>query len=135
MSLITWDDSLSVKVSLFDNQHKKLVDLINTLNDAMRDGKGKEVLEPIIKELVNYAVMHFSAEESYFKKYGYAGASQHIAEHRAFVNEVEKFKKEFEAGSVGLSVKVMSFLSNWLKSHIMGTDKKYSDFFNQHGLT
>ena len=135
MALITWNDSLSVKVGLFDSQHKKLVELINSLNDAMRDGKGKEVLQPIIRELANYAAMHFSAEESYFKKYGYSLAPQHVAEHRAFVAEVENFRRQFEAGSVGLSVKIMAFLSDWLKKHIMGTDKKYSDFFNQHGLT
>ncbi len=135
MALIEWDDSLSVKVSIFDNQHRRLVDLINSLNEAMRDGKGRDVIGSIIKELSNYAVMHFGTEESYFKKYHYADAQQHIAEHRAFVEEVERFRKEFDAGSIGLSIKVMSFLSNWLKNHIMGTDKKYTPFFNQHGVT
>ena len=134
MAIITWDDSLSVNVSLFDNQHKKLIELINSLNEAMREGKGKDVLQSIIKELAVYTVMHFKAEESYFKKYGYAETPQHMAEHKAFVDEVEKFKKEFEEGSIGLSVKVLTFLSNWLRNHIMGTDKKYSEFFNQKGV-
>ncbi len=135
MAIITWNDNLSVRVGMFDNQHKRLIELINTLNDAMRDGKGKDVLSPILKELASYAIMHFSAEESYFKKYGYTGAQQHMAEHRAFVDEVEKFRKDFEAGSIGLSVRIMTFLGDWLKNHIMGTDKKYSEFFNQQGVS
>ncbi len=135
MAIIKWNDSLSVRVGMFDNQHKRLIELINTLNDAMRDGKGKDVLGSILKELSSYAIMHFSTEESYFKKYGYADAPQHMAEHRAFVDEVEGFRKDFEAGSIGLSVRVMTFLSDWLKDHIMGTDKKYSEFFNQQGVS
>ena len=135
MAVISWDDNLSVRVSLFDSQHRKLIELINALNDAMREGKGKDVLQPIIRELSNYAVSHFNAEESYFRKYGYPLAPQHVAEHRAFVAEVEKFRRDFESGSVALSVKVMNFLSDWLRKHILGTDKKYSSFFNEQGLS
>jgi hemerythrin len=40
MSLIQWNDRLSVHVAEIDGQHQKLVGMINDLNDAMRQGKG-----------------------------------------------------------------------------------------------
>ncbi len=43
MALIDWDKSLSVNVEEIDQQHKKLIAMINELNEAMRNGKGKEV--------------------------------------------------------------------------------------------
>ena len=43
MALINWNDSFSVNVAVIDQQHKKLVDMINDLNDAMKQGKGKDV--------------------------------------------------------------------------------------------
>lgn len=41
MSLIQWDDNLSVNISTFDNQHKKLILMINELHEAMAQGQGK----------------------------------------------------------------------------------------------
>jgi hemerythrin len=39
MALITWGSTLEVGVSAIDTQHKKLVDMVNALNDAMTQGK------------------------------------------------------------------------------------------------
>ena len=44
MSLITWDESLSVNVAEIDRQHQKRVAMINELHDAMKSGKGKEIV-------------------------------------------------------------------------------------------
>ncbi len=42
MSLINWDNTLSVNVAEIDGQHHKLVEMINELHDAMRQGKSRE---------------------------------------------------------------------------------------------
>ena len=134
MAGIQWSDTLSVKIREIDSQHQRLVKLINDLDDAMRVGKGREVMGKIVSELAAYTRVHFSTEEKYFDKFGYPEAPEHKAEHEKFIAEVAKFKGDFDAGRIGLTIKVMDFLSNWLKKHIMGTDKKYSPFFNQKGL-
>lgn len=38
MPLIEWNDSFSVKIDSIDEQHKKLVDLLNSLNEEMVQG-------------------------------------------------------------------------------------------------
>lgn len=135
MALIQWDSSFSVNVRELDDQHGALIKLINELHDAMQAGKAKDLLNKIIVELVNYTVNHFSTEEKYFAQFGYTEAETHIAEHKKFIDEVASFKKEFDEGRLGLSIKVMNFLSDWLRNHIKGTDKKYGPFFNMKGLT
>lgn len=134
MALVTWNDNLSVNVEEFDRQHKKLIALINELNDAMSVGKGKDVLAKIVNDLIKYTVTHFKAEEKYFAKYRYPDTFNHRIEHLAFIRRVANFKNDIENGKLPLSVEVLSFLSDWLKKHIMGTDKKYSQFFNENGL-
>jgi hemerythrin len=134
MALITWNDSLSVNVAEMDQQHKKLVALINELNDAMSVGKGKDVLEKIVNDLATYITVHFRAEEKYFAQFRYPDTFNHRIEHVAFAKKVADFKDGFEAGRLPLSVEVMKFLSDWLRKHIMGTDRKYSQFFNENGL-
>lgn len=135
MALIDWNDSLSVKVTEIDQQHKKLIALINELNEAMKQGKGMELLGKIVTNLISYTETHFQTEEKYFAKFGYPDAEAHKQEHADFVQKVKDFKAGFEKKKLSLTIQIMSFLSDWLRNHIMGTDKKYSRFFNDQGLT
>ena len=134
MALIQWNESLSVKVVEIDQQHQKLVSMINDLNDAMKQGKGKDVLDKIVNGVVGYTSTHFSTEEKYFARFKYPEADSHKKEHAAFVEKVLEFKDGFEKGKLTLSIEIMTFLSDWLKNHIKGSDMKYSQFFNEKGL-
>lgn len=134
MALIDWDESLSVNVWAIDLQHKKLVAMINDLHDAMKSGKGKDVLGKILSGLVIYTDTHFKAEEKYFAQFNYPDTAAHMKEHAAFVKKVSDFQHDFEAGRLTVSIDTLYFLRDWLRGHIQGTDKKYSAFFNQNGL-
>ncbi len=134
MPLIQWNESFSVNVVEIDKQHQKLVGMINDLYDAMHQGKGNDVLGKIIDGLISYAGTHFNTEERYFDQFGYSEANSHKREHSDFTAKVAEFNDGFKAGKLGLSIQVMNFLSDWLRNHIKGVDKKYGPFFNQKGL-
>jgi hemerythrin len=134
MALIDWNDRLSVGVEEIDKQHKKLVDMINDLADAMKDGKGKDILGPILNGLVEYTVVHFKFEEDLFDKYGYEEKEAHKIEHEKFVDKISEFNESFKSGNSFITISLMNFLSDWLQNHIKVTDKKYSSFFNANGL-
>ena len=132
--LIQWNDSLSVSVGDMDGQHKKLFALINGLNDAMRAGKGKDIMSSLLKGLYDYTVEHFSAEEKVLEKYAYPGLMSQRVEHRKFTGKIAEYQTLFEKGSTSLSIQIMDFLSDWLKNHIMKTDKQYGAFLNGKGI-
>lgn len=134
MGLIQWNDALCLNIAEIDQQHRRLVDMINQLDDAMRQSKGKELLDKILTGLVSYAGSHFRTEERIFDRLGYPETAKHKAEHAAFVKKVSEFKQGFDAGRLGLSMQVMTFLSDWLQHHIKGSDKKYVGFFHQNGV-
>ncbi len=134
MAFITWTDAYSVGIEEIDNQHKGLVKLINKLFDAMSDGQANSILNGILNELTKYTQVHFATEEKYFALYDYPESAEHIEEHLQFVNEVLKFKAQFEAGNIVLSFEVFKFLRGWLVKHIQGSDKKYSQCFIANGL-
>jgi hemerythrin len=83
---------------------------------------------------VDYTTSHFGTEEKYFFKLDYPEKASHQKEHSAFVQKIGGFKADFEKGKVTLSIDVMHFLSDWLRNHIKGTDKKYARFFNERGV-
>lgn len=134
MSLILWDESLGVNVKEIDTQHQKLIDLINELHDAMKGGKGKEVLQEILNGLADYTVYHFNTEEKYFAEFHYDKSVEHKGQHKEFVEKVVEFKKKFEADEVGLTIEIMHFLKDWTVEHIKGSDKEFTKCFNEHGL-
>jgi len=134
MSIMKWSDDLSVQVAEIDQQHQRLIDLINKLHEAMLAKQGKQVVSQIIDELAAYTVYHFQAEEKYMQQFKYTSYLAHKKEHEGFVQEVEKFQKDFDAGKLGLSLEIMNFLRDWVTNHIKGTDKRYSAVFKENGL-
>jgi hemerythrin len=134
MALITWNDTLSVHIKEIDSQHQRLVELVNKLHDAMKAGRGNDVMGPILSDLVRYTVSHFATEEAYFKKYAYPDFAQHKKEHDDLTVKAKALKASFEKGKMTVSIEVMNFLRDWLSSHILGSDKKYGPYLNGKGL-
>ncbi|OGU68125.1 MAG: hemerythrin [Stygiobacter sp. RIFOXYA12_FULL_38_9] len=134
MALIQWNSTLSVNITQIDNQHMKLVELVNTLHDRMKEGKGKAALSGILNELTNYTVYHFKTEEDIFRKYNYPQTDAHLKEHDALVQQVVKLKADFDNGKSVLTLDVMNFLKDWLTLHIMGDDKAYTPFLKSQGI-
>lgn len=134
MALIIWDESLSVHVKKIDEQHQKLIQLINDLHEAMRQRKTNEALGKIIDELIAYTTSHFLTEETYFEQFQYIDRLAHKRRHSEFVKKVGEFQKEFTSGKLMLSMEIMTFLKDWLVNHIQGEDKKYVPLFKEKGL-
>ncbi len=132
--LITWTEKYSVGIEKIDSQHKILVSLLNKLHAYMLEGKANYVLGEILTELIHYTETHFQTEETLFEEYGYPETTAHTDEHRELVKKVVAFKDEFDAGIGMLSIKIITFLKNWLIVHIMASDKEYTTFFHSKGL-
>lgn len=134
MALMTWSDAMSVGIKEIDNQHRQLIDIINSLAEAMRNRKSNEEMGRILGELSRYTLNHFSLEERYFRQFGYPDTAAHVEQHKAFIAKVGGFQSDFASGKLAISIEIMNFLSDWLVKHIKGTDKLYAPFLKEKGL-
>ncbi len=134
MPLITWSHMLSTGIAEQDAQHRKLVELINQLDEALYTGQDKEMQGVVLAQLIDYTVYHFGYEESLMNQYDDEDTARHTAEHSKFVQVVDDFQRQFETGAVLISTDLMHFLRDWLTGHIMKTDKKMGQRLAQHGL-
>jgi len=123
MALMTWGPMLQIGYGDIDAQHKRLVEVVNVLDEAMRTGKGRDVLGAVLEELVTYTQFHFAFEERLMAQYGIGSSAAHKAEHRKLIADVGAFKAKFDAGAVSVTTELMAFLRNWLSNHILKTDK------------
>lgn len=134
MALMTWGPAFSIKVKQFDNQHIKIVNLVNELHDAMKVGKGKDVLGKIFNELISYTATHFADEEKVLAQYAYPDLAQHKAIHANLVKQVLDLQQKFASDKPILTNDVMVFLKDWLVKHIQGDDMKYGAYLNTKGV-
>ena len=135
MALVSWDEKLSVGVRSIDDQHNKLVTLLNQLHDGMMAGKGKEVVGPVLMGLIDYTATHFKHEEDLFTRTGYPETEAHKREHAELVRRVLQIQQTYEEkGPSVLTIQVMNFLKDWLTHHILGADRAYSAHLIAHGI-
>ena len=123
--MVAWTEVYSVKVTKFDDQHKKLFRLIDDLHQEMKSGQAKAKLGGILSELVKYTKSHFAEEEQAMMAIGYPDFGSHRAEHQKFVQKMDDLSRDCKDGVAGISVELMEFLNKWLASHIMYTDRAY----------
>ena len=135
MALISWQDKYSVNIREIDDQHKKLIDMINELHDAMMAGQGKEVMTQVLDKLASYCVSHFATEERLMSTHGFPGFDEHKEKHEKMTAKVKQLQQGLaQSGTAVMSNDVMTFLKSWLDKHIMGTDHKYAPFLNDKGV-
>lgn len=134
MTVIDWDDSLSVNVVQIDNQHKQLVRILNQLFKEVESGKIDMDLSSTLHKLVEYTTYHFSTEENYFEKLNYELAEPHISLHNAFISKVGEFKGQLQENDPLLFADIIEYLVEWIVNHIKGADKAFTQCFNDNGV-
>jgi hemerythrin len=127
-ALITWSDALSVSNPDIDQQHKKLVEMINDLHDAMRKGQTESVMANLFDRLLGYTAEHFSYEEQRMAACNYPHLFAHKVRHADLVRKTMVLHEKFASGNQHLNMKVMRFLKDWIVNHIQKSDKDYMPY-------
>lgn len=130
MIFMPWSQSLSVGMPDIDEQHRWLVDTMNTLHTELAAREPDRVMVgQVLEGLMDYTVNHFVAEELLFQRHAYPQASAHKALHDQFTRRVMHMLTEHEGGK-SLGGEVVDMLKTWLVQHIMGADQAYAPFLS-----
>ncbi len=130
---IDWKDEYSVGIESIDEQHKKLINLINTLQTIVDYSTGEEFERECLAAVVDYTKTHFVYEEGLMRKYGYPDFEAHKAQHQKMIDKVDELLEEYEKQPESAMRSALDFLKQWLIRHINGTDKQYSEFLISKG--
>lgn len=124
-----WDDQYATGIGAVDEQHRRLVELINQIGEICALESDSRKLKPILEELERYTHYHFSNEERMMKEYALDAA--HVAIHHK-AHEYFRQQVAMAGGSIadtpGNSMAFLShfleYLTNWLVHHILGMDRR-----------
>lgn len=134
MPLFLWKKSYEIGVADIDLQHRRLVGLINELSDAMMVKHGYSTIPHILEELGDYVQLHFTTEETLMEKASYPGMAEHRNKHLALTEKFLAFKARYSQDHELNPKELLDFLCDWLKDHIMMSDKEFGTYLRSEGL-
>lgn len=128
-----WSEKYMLGVNSMDDEHKILVDKINFLVvnlESQYEKKNKVTLMAAFKDLAAYTREHFAHEEKFMESIRYPQFSSHRKIHEKLLDQVGKYGQQIENETLD-DQKLISFLRNWLISHIMGVDMQYAAHYKE----
>ena len=126
MTLIEWKKEYSVGISKIDNQHKKIIKILNQAIGQQFSGQNEKEIEEILDNLQNYIKEHFKTEEDYMLKHQYAGYEEQRNEHNRFIDLLFESQKEYYKNGRVTSINILNFVWDWFSHHILILDKQLS---------
>jgi hemerythrin-like metal-binding protein len=139
--LLMWTENLSVGVKRFDEDHKRLIRMINELHGALQDvdAQGKiaeDEIEIALHRLENYFTTHCLQEEARMAETGYPGLEEHRQEHQKFFARVAEMSQRFRGSrDPRYATELMQFMYDWLTDHIFVIDRQYTAHLNAKGIS
>lgn len=125
MESFQWGTQFSIGIADIDEQHQRLVDIINRFGAAVTENVlDEKFVSDILEELGEYAQTHFSSEEEFMaaRHVDPRHIDPHIAEHKSFLVDVAHLVASIAPGTSEGYRSLLEYLIHWLAYHILETD-------------
>lgn len=124
MGRLAWSEKYSVFIPEIDQQHKKLIAILNALDESLIRGTSRAIMKKTMSELFRYTETHFSSEEKLMNEYEYPEKEKHFQKHRELLDKVISWDKNIN-NDPNAVFNLLNFLESWLREHIGIEDKAY----------
>ncbi len=131
---LAWEDRYSVGIKSIDDDHKKLIHLINNLQTAIDYKTDNQFEKQTLDEVIDYTKYHFAREEDLMEQNEYSDFVAHKAQHAKMIDKVSELAQAYEKGESGAIESLLMYLKSWLINHINGTDQEYSEYLISKGV-
>lgn len=127
LEIFPWNASFETGIKLIDDQHKKIIDLLNVMVSHLALQSDAPSIDKIFGEIKDYVQYHFSAEEEIWRNHFGADVwlTWHHQSHEDFIAKVIYLK---ETGSDKpydeVLLEIVRYLTEWLARHILDADKR-----------
>ena len=128
--LFDFNAEFKLGIDGMDNQHIKLIDMLNEVHELLADRRENEARVYFADSLSAYVNEHFSSEEKFLQSMGYTDFEQHKKIHDSFKRSFQELAPSIRTGSDDESFrKALSDTYHWIINHIGKVDRKYASFY------
>lgn len=127
MDAFQWDECFVTGVTMVDEQHHELVNIMNRFGEVlMKSNESTQAeVDRVFGELADYSRYHFQEEETMMHAIGLDSrhVKHHCDEHAKFLQDVTRIHSATGFAEREGARRLLSYLTNWLAYHILGTDQ------------
>lgn len=122
---IEWHPTLATGDAQIDAHHRAMLEQINELIDACKQGRETGAVREMLGFLQQYVQEHFAAEESYLRQHQVVNLHEHCRQHQQLKKQLEELEKTCgqEGISLGVVTNSLKLTYLWLKEHIQIMDR------------
>lgn len=126
---LVWSDAWSVGAPDMDSDHRILLNLINTLPQALNSSESDWIVGSVLNSLWDYACYHFDREEALLRAANFPGSEDHAARHEVLKAQARDWLERYQADPESVSARaLLVFLKGWLMNHVLGEDMRYKPY-------
>lgn len=124
---IQWRKEMTVDESVIDEDHKLLIEIVNTFEMALNRKISPETVDQGLKLLKHYAIEHFRREEELQRAVQYPFLDAHCREHRDLIKRLDSIIAHRKTAAtrsdiVEVAQQIVALVKEWLVYHILQTD-------------
>jgi hemerythrin-like metal-binding protein len=116
-----------------DRQHRELVNMLNRLNDAVKNFESRNVIYRLIDEVISYTRLHFATEELLMVQSGFPEIESHKRMHAELITDTLHLRDKLDY--VGEDM-FSDWFNHWpfgrVLAHIQYGDKQIGDHINRY---
>ena len=122
-------------VSVIHQQHRELFNMLNRLNNAVKNNESREDIYRIIDDVIAITRLHFATEEQLMIQSGYTEIEWHKDQHKRLIQDTLHLKEKL--AYIGEEM-FTDWFNHWpfdrVLAHIRYADKQFEDQLFQRGM-
>jgi hemerythrin-like metal-binding protein/PAS domain S-box-containing protein len=124
--VLIWSDQLETGLEIVDQQHLKLIAIVNKLARLQSGDAASDELISVYGDLKNYTLYHFQQEEDEMSLWPVDEANKmaHLKAHKGFIERIGKIDELIGSHPSYVIDHLLAFLVKWLIHHISDVDKR-----------
>lgn len=127
--LFDFEAEFRLGIDSVDNEHIKLVDMLNQVHALISAGKKDEARRYFSETLSSYVNEHFANEEQFMESIAFPGLEEHKKIHDNFRQSFNNLLPLIETYDEAAFRSALTDAFTWIISHIGKTDKRYAKHY------
>lgn len=121
---LVWHEAHRCANELINDQHQALFQRANRLLSAILAGSEAGELDLLVDALIHDVTRHFADEEAIITTAGLSGVAEHVAQHRALLDQAARMRESFRLGLLGIGDLYQFIAHDLIVRHMLGADKE-----------